>query len=97
VGQSPEGSYVYVVGADSKAERRPVKVGAWSGNDWVILEGLKEGEQVILEGLTKVRPGAPVSTAEPGAPAAPGAPGAPEPAGAPAAGEKAAAAGEERS
>jgi len=60
VSQSPEGAYIYVVGSDSKAERRTIKVGTWAGQDWVVLDGLKEGEKVIVEGLTKVRPGSPV-------------------------------------
>lgn len=60
VGQSPRGAYVYVVDAENKVESRPVTTGAWSGQDWVILDGLKEGERVIRDGLTKVRPGAEV-------------------------------------
>jgi membrane fusion protein (multidrug efflux system) len=79
VGESPEGAYVYVVGADSKAERRLVKLGPWAASDWIVLDGLKEGERVIIEGLTKVRPGgavttgAPASAGEPGTPAVPAA------------------------
>lgn len=61
VSQSPQGAYVYVVGADKKAERRGVKLGSWSETNWIILEGLKEGEHVIVEGLTKVQPGMTVS------------------------------------
>ena len=61
VGQSPQGAYVYVVGAENKVEMRPVTTGAWSGQDWVILDGLKEGERVITDGLTKVRPGVEVT------------------------------------
>jgi len=57
VGQSPQGAYVYVVGSDNKAERRSIKVGAWAEQDWIVLDGLKEGERVIVEGLTKVQPG----------------------------------------
>lgn len=75
VGQSPQGAYVYVVGQDNKAEMRTVKTGDWAGQDWVVLEGLKEGEQVIVEGLTKVRPGVEVALGPP--------PGAPAPGGAP--------------
>lgn len=57
-----QGSYqVGVVGADGKAEIRPVQVGARTGSDWVIASGLKAGEKVIVEGLQKVRTGAPVS------------------------------------
>ncbi|HEY3901710.1 MAG TPA: efflux RND transporter periplasmic adaptor subunit [Chthoniobacter sp.] len=50
-----------VVGADGKAEIRPVKVGPQIGSDWVIASGLTAGEKVIVEGLQKVRTGAPVS------------------------------------
>ena len=73
VGQSPQGAYVYVVGSDNKAERRNIKVGAWTEQDWIVLDGLKEGEQVIVEGLTKVRPGATVVPAPVSAPSGPGA------------------------
>ncbi len=69
VSQSPTGPYVYVVGADKKAERRSVKLGTWSDKNWIILEGLKEGEQVIQEGLTKVQPGMVVNTDPPATPA----------------------------
>jgi membrane fusion protein (multidrug efflux system) len=57
VSQSPQGAYVYVVGSDNKAERRNVKVGTWADQDWIILDGLQEGERVIVDGLTKVQPG----------------------------------------
>jgi len=63
VSQSPQGAYVYVVDGENKVESRPVTTGAWSGQDWIILDGLKEGERVITDGLTKVRPGAEVSIA----------------------------------
>ena len=70
VSQSPQGAYVYVVGADMKAERRGVKLGSWSENNWIIMDGLKAGEQVIVEGLTKVQPGMVVTleTAPPSGP-----------------------------
>ena len=54
------GSSVFVVGADDKVAARPVKTGAAQGNNWQILDGLKEGDRVIVEGLQKVKPGAPV-------------------------------------
>jgi membrane fusion protein (multidrug efflux system) len=50
-----------VVGADGKAEIRPVKVGPQIGSDWVIASGLASGEKVIIEGLQKVKTGAPVA------------------------------------
>lgn len=56
-----QGSYsVAIVGADSRAEIRPVKVGERVGSLWVISEGLKPGEKVVVEGVQKVRTGAPV-------------------------------------
>ena len=56
-----QGSYqVGVIGADGKAEIRPVKVGARTGTDWVISSGLKAGEKVVVEGLQKIRAGAAV-------------------------------------
>jgi len=63
-----QGSYqIALVGADGKAEIRPVKVGPQTGTDWVIASGLKPGENVIVEGGQKVRSGAPV-TAKPWVP-----------------------------
>lgn len=53
-----QGKYmVAVVGADSKVDIRPVQVAERIENLWVILEGLKPGERVIVEGIQKVRPG----------------------------------------
>src|SRR6478672_8032774 len=57
-----QGSYqVGVIGADGKAEIRPVKVGARTGSDWVISSGLKPGEKVVVEGLQKIKAGAQVN------------------------------------
>ena len=58
---SQTGHFVMVVGPENKAVAQPVKVGAMAGTDWVINEGLKGGEQVIVNGLQKVKPGAPVT------------------------------------
>jgi membrane fusion protein (multidrug efflux system) len=56
-----QGTYqLGIVRADGKAEIRPVKVGPRVGTDWVITSGLKAGEKVIVEGLQKIRSGAPV-------------------------------------
>lgn len=63
--ESPKGKFVYVVGADSKAEARPVEAGEWSGDGWVINSGLKAGERVITDGVMKIGPGAPVQIAAP--------------------------------
>lgn len=53
-----QGAYsVVVVGADNKAIVRPVKTGERVGQMWIITDGLKPGEQVIVEGIQKARPG----------------------------------------
>jgi membrane fusion protein (multidrug efflux system) len=54
---SPQGQFVMVVGAESKATPMPVKTGDMAGEDFIIAEGLKGGEQVIVNGLQKARPG----------------------------------------
>ena len=72
--EGPQGKLVYVVGKDNKAEPRPVTVGEWTGKDWVILSGVDAGDKVIVDGLVKVFPGAPVQVGDPNAPP-PGAPG----------------------
>jgi RND family efflux transporter MFP subunit len=51
---------VAVVGADNRVSIRAVKVGERVGNLWIVTEGLKAGERVVVEGLQKVRDGAPV-------------------------------------
>jgi membrane fusion protein (multidrug efflux system) len=53
--ESPKGKYVYVVNAENKAEPRPVDVGAWAGNEWVIRGGLKPGERVVVDGVMKLQ------------------------------------------
>jgi membrane fusion protein (multidrug efflux system) len=53
-----QGKYmVAVVGADNKVEIRPVQTAERVDSLWVILEGLKPGEKVVVEGIQKVRPG----------------------------------------
>ncbi|MET0517790.1 MAG: efflux RND transporter periplasmic adaptor subunit [Burkholderiaceae bacterium] len=55
------GDTVMVIGQDNKPELRKVKVGAAQGNQWLVLDGLKPGEQVIADGFQKMFvPGAPV-------------------------------------
>lgn len=51
------GMFVYVLGKDARVEPRFVTVGEWYGNDWIIVEGLHEGDEVITEGVNKVYPG----------------------------------------
>jgi len=74
--EGPTGKLVYVLGAESKAEPRPIQVGEWTGDkEWVVLSGVKPGEKVITDGLVKVFPGAQVQVGDPAAAAAGGTPG----------------------
>jgi len=61
VQQGPQGTFVYVVSGENKAELRPVTASAWHGQDWLIEKGLEAGEQVVVEGFHRVRPGAQVN------------------------------------
>jgi len=81
VTRTPKGdALVMTVGAEEKAEPRTIKVIRTVGDNWLVSEGLKTGDRVILEGLQKARPGTVVKAVPFGsAPAAaPG--GAPQPA-----------------
>lgn len=64
-----QGKFVFVAEADSDdkvvAAVRPVQTGSWHGQDWVVLGGLMPGDQVIIDNLIKVRPGAPVAPKDP--------------------------------
>jgi membrane fusion protein (multidrug efflux system) len=62
--EGPQGKFVYVVNDQGQAEARPVEVGDWSGEGWIIHSGLKAGERVILDGVMKLGPGAPVKIAQ---------------------------------
>jgi membrane fusion protein (multidrug efflux system) len=52
---------VVVIGADGKANFRPIKVGERVGPDWVVTEGLNPGDRVVVEGFMKVQQGMPVN------------------------------------
>ncbi len=53
-----QGKYlVAVITPDNKADLRPVTVGERFGSDWIIENGLKVGEKVVVEGVQKARPG----------------------------------------
>ncbi len=64
--EGPTGKFVYIASAESKAEPRPVEVGAWTGDGWIITSGLKAGERVIIDGMAKIfAPGTPVTVTDP--------------------------------
>jgi len=56
----PQGQFVLLVGPDDKVMPRPVKVGAMAGTDFVIDDGLKGGETLIVDGVQKAKPGSAV-------------------------------------
>lgn len=72
--QGPQGNFVWVVDAESKAQFRPVTVGPLSGDLWLIAEGLQPGERVVVDGGLKLAPGVPVKPVESGHLPAPGQP-----------------------
>ena len=59
VAQNQAGRFVWVA-AEGKAAQRQIRAGDWLGGDWVVLEGLKPGDSVILDNLGRLRPGAAV-------------------------------------
>jgi membrane fusion protein (multidrug efflux system) len=61
--EGPQGKFVYVVDEKSTAQARPVEVGEWAGSDWIVTGGLKPGERVIIDGVMRIGPGAPVKVA----------------------------------
>jgi membrane fusion protein, multidrug efflux system len=70
INQGPQGASVFVVGAENTAEARPVQLGQRTAAGFVVSDGLKPGEKVIVEGIIRVRPGAkvrpvPANTAPP--------------------------------
>jgi len=72
VTRGTSGDTVMVVGADGKVAPRPIKVGTAVNGQWVVLDGLKPGEQVMVDGFQKLRGNAPVKPV-PWKPAASGA------------------------
>jgi membrane fusion protein (multidrug efflux system) len=60
VTRSAQGDTVMVVGPDGKVKPRPVKIGGQQSGQWVIVDGLKAGEQVMADGFQKLRGDAPV-------------------------------------
>jgi membrane fusion protein (multidrug efflux system) len=71
--QGPQGKFVFVVNAAGNAELRPITVGPWSGQEWVVESGLAAGDRVIIDGGIKATPGQPVQVIDPNAPAPAGA------------------------
>ncbi len=60
VQQTSNGHVVYVVSNKGTVEIRPVVVGDWVEQDWIITKGLNSGDQVVTDGFQRLAPGAPV-------------------------------------
>jgi membrane fusion protein, multidrug efflux system len=60
VTRSPQGDTVMVVDAKGQVSPRTIKIDGSQNNQWVVVGGLQPGEQVIVDGFQKLRPGAPV-------------------------------------
>jgi membrane fusion protein (multidrug efflux system) len=64
--QNDSGRFVWVAGGDGKAVPRTIRAGQWVGENWVVLDGLKAGETVIVDNLARLRPGTPVQVKKAG-------------------------------
>jgi membrane fusion protein (multidrug efflux system) len=53
-------NFVWTVSPDNKAAQRPIKLGQQIGGSFIVVDGLKAGERIILEGLQKARQDQPV-------------------------------------
>ena len=60
VQQGPKGHFVWVIGKDNKVEMRPVTVGTWIGDDWLITGGLDPNSVVVVDGALTLTAGATV-------------------------------------
>ena len=63
VTRGSQGDTVIIVGADGKPGPRPIKISTQQGNNWVVLDGIKEGELVVVDGFQKMQ--APGMTVKP--------------------------------
>src|SRR5688572_21783425 len=64
--QNDTGRFVWVAGDDGKAVARTIRAGQWVGENWVVLDGLKAGDAVIVDNLARLRPGTPVQVKKAG-------------------------------
>jgi membrane fusion protein (multidrug efflux system) len=60
VQENQEGKYVYKIDDQGLPQLTYIKVQGQSGNNWIVLDGLKKGDRIITDGIQKVMPGAPV-------------------------------------
>ena len=62
--EGPQGKFVYIVDQNGTAQPRPIEVGDWAGDAWVVNKGVQPGDKVITDGLMRLGPGAPVRIAD---------------------------------
>jgi multidrug efflux system membrane fusion protein len=65
--RGPQGAFVYVAKADATADMRPVEIRGSEGEETAIGKGLNAGDNVIIEGMEKLRPGSKVALPKPAA------------------------------
>lgn len=58
--RGPQGVYVYLAGADGKAQQRPVEIALTVGDSAIVGKGLQPGDRVVVEGQNQLRPGSPL-------------------------------------
>jgi multidrug efflux system membrane fusion protein len=61
IGTDQNRKFVFVVNDKNVAEYRPIQLGTQVGTLRVVSSGLKAGERIVVDGLQRVRPGAPVA------------------------------------
>ena len=64
ISQGANGTFVYVVDQEGLARVRPVSTAHTAEGRWVVESGIEAGDKVIVEGLPKVRPNAPVKVVD---------------------------------
>src|SRR3989440_7337884 len=55
--EGPQGKFVYVVDDKGTAQPRPIELGDWAGDAWVVTKGVQAGDRVITDGLIRLGPG----------------------------------------
>jgi multidrug efflux system membrane fusion protein len=71
VQRGPQGTYAYVIKPDKTAEMRSIKIAQTENNETVVDDGLKPGEDVVVDGQYKLQPGAHVELTSPAGETAP--------------------------
>ncbi len=59
------GPYVFVVGSDTKVVQKRITADTLHGNDWIVTDGLADGDQIVVAGVQKVKPGSPAKAVSP--------------------------------